>query len=223
MPNEGIWEWNLKTMEVFFSPTYYTMVGYIPYEFPQQFDEWKSRIHPDDVELVENTIVSHVRTNADSFMVEFRFRTKQDYYIWIRGKGLVIERDEKNNPYRVVGTHTDIDMEKEALFKLKESEETYRSIVEQISEWIWEIDLNGNFTYCSPQCHKLIGYQPEELMGRNLFDLCLNRKQNVAEFYKQFALKNHHFPNWSLLISIKMDFPYTLKPMVFRYWIRMGI
>lgn len=56
--------------------------------------------------------------------------------------------------------------EKEAQALLKASEEQYRNLVVNISDWVWETDPEGTFTYCSPVCHRLFGYEMDELVGR---------------------------------------------------------
>ncbi|MFA5221780.1 MAG: PAS domain S-box protein [Methanoregula sp.] len=53
---------------------------------------------------------------------------------------------------------------------LQESREKYRELVETTSDWIWEVDENGVFTYASPQVRDLIGYAPEEVLGKTPFD-----------------------------------------------------
>ena len=55
--------------------------------------------------------------------------------------------------------------------QLRISEEKFRSLVEVSSDWIWEIDPNGRFTYASPRCRELLGYEPNELLGKTPFDL----------------------------------------------------
>jgi PAS domain S-box-containing protein len=54
---------------------------------------------------------------------------------------------------------------------LQKSEELFRSLVETTSDWIWEIDKNGVYTYASPQVEQLMGYRPDEMIGRTPFDL----------------------------------------------------
>ena len=54
---------------------------------------------------------------------------------------------------------------------LADSEARYRNLVETSPDWVWEIDAQGRYTYASPQVSQLLGYQPEELIGRTPFDL----------------------------------------------------
>lgn len=65
-----------------------------------------------------------------------------------------------------------ISEERENLLRaLEESNERFRSLVETTSDWIWEIDADGVYTYCSPTVRDLLGFQPEELIGKHLVDL----------------------------------------------------
>ena len=58
----------------------------------------------------------------------------------------------------------------EANQALLESEQRFRGFVETTSDWIWEIDVNGRYTYSSPQVKDLLGYEPEEILGRTMFE-----------------------------------------------------
>jgi len=62
--------------------------------------------------------------------------------------------------------------ERESLLRaLEESNERFRSLVETTSDWIWEISAQGTYTYCSPKVLDLLGFQPEELIGKHLMDI----------------------------------------------------
>jgi PAS domain S-box-containing protein len=54
---------------------------------------------------------------------------------------------------------------------LRKSEERFRSLVETTSDWVWEVDANGRYTYASPKIRELLGYEPEEVNGQTPFDL----------------------------------------------------
>ncbi|MFW5960616.1 MAG: PAS domain-containing protein, partial [Chitinivibrionales bacterium] len=116
--NDGIWDWNLETDEVYFSPRYYEMAGYTPDEFPHRFDEFKKRVHPEDTDYVLNNAEDHLKGKTSRFIIEFRFRKKNGDWLWLMGRGKIVERDENGNPQRMTGTHTDITERKSAEYAL---------------------------------------------------------------------------------------------------------
>lgn len=65
---------------------------------------------------------------------------------------------------------TDVLVRKRAEQALRESRERYRSLVETTSDWIWEVDAEGVYTYASPKVKELLGYEPEEVVGKTPFD-----------------------------------------------------
>jgi hypothetical protein len=111
--SEGIWDWNIPTGKAFFSPHYYTMLGYEPYEFPQSYESWISLCHPEDIGQAERIIMDSV-SKGERFTVEFRLKTKHGDWLWVLGRGKIIEWDDKGQPLRLVGTHTDISDRKQA-------------------------------------------------------------------------------------------------------------
>ncbi|MFO8021591.1 MAG: PAS domain S-box protein, partial [Perlabentimonas sp.] len=106
--NDGVWDWHIPTGRVFFDARYFTISGYKPNEFTHDFSEWEKRIHPDDLAKAKEAIQSQLSTGSQGIDIEFRFKRKEGDWMWIRGRGKVVERDVKGSPIRMVGTHTDI-------------------------------------------------------------------------------------------------------------------
>lgn len=70
------------------------------------------------------------------------------------------------------------------LTALEESNERFRSLVETTSDWIWEIDAQGAYTYCSPTVRDLLGFQPEELIGKRLVDLiAISERERTSRIF----------------------------------------
>jgi diguanylate cyclase (GGDEF)-like protein/PAS domain S-box-containing protein len=110
--NDGIWDWNIDEDKVLFDRRYYLMAGYQPYEFPQAFNEWEIRVHPEDLEDAKLKLESYLESLSEKYDVEFRFRRKVGGYMWIHARGKIVEWDEEDKPRRVVGTHSDITQKK---------------------------------------------------------------------------------------------------------------
>ncbi|MBI2485738.1 MAG: PAS domain S-box protein [Deltaproteobacteria bacterium] len=72
---------------------------------------------------------------------------------------------------QIFGVRASAELErKRAEEALKESEEKFRNLVEQTNDWVWEIDRNGAFTYVNPKVYEIVGYEPEEILGKTTFD-----------------------------------------------------
>ncbi|MBN2183702.1 MAG: PAS domain-containing protein [Candidatus Krumholzibacteriota bacterium] len=142
--NDGLWDWNLLTDEVYFDPRYYTMAGYEPEEFPHKFDEFSNRVHPDDLEEVMTQAKAHLAGEIPVFDVEFRFQRKDGTWIWVRGRGKIVEKDEKGAPTRMVGTHSDIGPRKKAEKILRDSEERFKLAAKVASDIIYEWDIDSD-------------------------------------------------------------------------------
>ncbi len=106
--NIGLWEWDVRENTCFFSEHYYTMLGYEPDAFPMDYDAWESLVHPDDVAGAREDLYAYLQRQDGDFAVEFRMKSKDGAWVWIRSLGEVIDHDEEGNPLRMVGVHIDI-------------------------------------------------------------------------------------------------------------------
>ena len=102
-------------------------------------------------------------------------------------------------PPDMVMVHTeDITERKRAEEALRESEERFRSIVEATNEWIWSIDLEGRLTYSNPAIETILGYKPEELLGRIVLDY--THEEDRRKFEEAFPLYIQDLSGWTGLI-----------------------
>ena len=106
--NCGLWDWQVADELMYYDPNYYLMAGYEPDAFPATYDEWKKRVHPDDVEAVEKALHDCLSGVTTHYMAEFRFYTADGKWLWVMDKGDVIERTESGDPRRFIGLHVDI-------------------------------------------------------------------------------------------------------------------
>lgn len=79
--------------------------------------------------------------------------------------------DNEQNPIAILGISEDITEHKKAERTLQESEERFRALTESTGDWIWEVDADCEYTYISPKVKDLLGYEPEEVIGKTPFNL----------------------------------------------------
>lgn len=110
--NDGLWDWDLITNEVFFSWRWKAMLGYQEHEISNQPDEWLQRVHPGDLPHLRSSLDTHLAGASAHFEDEYRIQHKDGTYRWMLTRGLAV-RDE-NGPYRMAGSQTDITERKQA-------------------------------------------------------------------------------------------------------------
>jgi len=118
---DGVWDWNIETNHAVYSTRWKEMLGYDEDDIQPTNQEWQTRIHPEDQAMVASTMRSYLNGAASVYRVEYRLRCKDDSYIWILGRGMVVSRDPEGKPLRMIGTHTDITMIKQAELLLIET------------------------------------------------------------------------------------------------------
>jgi PAS domain S-box-containing protein len=109
----GVWDWNLKSDEIYIDPSLKALLGFEDTEVRNHFDDWVQRIHPDDVHLVVAQARAHIAGETPSFEVEHRMLHKDGSARWFLARGLIV-RGESGTPDRIIGTSTDVTARKDA-------------------------------------------------------------------------------------------------------------
>lgn len=103
----GIWDWDLNTNEVYFSPEWKRQLGYSDQELENRYEEWEDRLHPEDHDRVIKTDLAYIKKPYPNYEQEFRLRHKNGSYRWILSRSAVLA-DDKGKPTRMHGVHVDI-------------------------------------------------------------------------------------------------------------------
>lgn len=158
--NDGLWDWNLLTNELYFSPRWKSMLGYEPHELGNEFETWTSLLHPEDSELAQAKLRAFLNSQSSNFDLEFRMRTKQGEYRTIQSKGN-LSRDADGLPTRMVGTHRDLTERISAELALRRSEEFLRraQVIAHVGNWT--LNLDTQMFDCSEEAARIF-----ELEGR---------------------------------------------------------
>src|SRR5690606_36875738 len=126
---DGVWDWNTKTNEVYYSQLWKEMLGYSETEIGNSYEEWTKRVHPNDKEQAHINLNNHLEGLTPEYKNELRLLCKDGTYKWIHSRGKVIEYDENGKPLRVIGIHTDISEQKKTEAKLQESNEKLQAFL----------------------------------------------------------------------------------------------
>ncbi len=116
---DGVWDWDHASGRVFFSAAWKAMLGYREDEVGDRLEEWRERVHPDDLPACLEALRAHFDGETPFYENEHRMRCRDGSYKWILDRGRVLTRTADGLPLRVIGTHTDIDRQKQAELALE--------------------------------------------------------------------------------------------------------
>jgi len=185
------WKFSGENLRILYiSPNMTLHLGYDTDIFTLRNVSFLGLIHPDEsaafLEALDE-IGKKLNTHVE---LELRLLDREGRYRWFHAFIL-----SKNHTYTLSyhGYFTDISSKKEVQFaleasrkKIEENEERFRSLVENISDWIWEIDPDGVYTYVSPRAKEVLGYEPEEVVGKTPF--AFMPQDEAARLIKGFSV-----------------------------------
>lgn len=108
---EGVWDWDMRTDEVFFSKRWKEMLGFEEDEIQSTLLEWEKRVHKEDIEQCYADIKAHLDGETQIYENVHRMLHRNGHYLWILDRGIKI-LDTKGEVYRLIGTHKDITEER---------------------------------------------------------------------------------------------------------------
>ena len=161
--NDGIWDLNLKTNEVYYSPRWKEMLGYKDNELKNLVSTWEDLVHPDDLKMVWDGLQDHIDGKTEYYEDVHRLRHKDGHWVWIRDRAKATY-DENSVAIRMSGTHTDISKEK--YIELKYTQQL--QMIEQIHDCVISTDLKGIITSFNHGSEILLEYKSDEIIGSHI-------------------------------------------------------
>ncbi|MCM2327187.1 MAG: PAS domain S-box protein [Lysobacter sp.] len=135
-----IWDWDVASDSIWLNANWREMLGGTPEETRGPIAGVFALVHPDDVERVHGEAVAALKGEAERFDTEYRIKTLDGGWRWIRSLGKVTARDAAGHALRASGTNADITSRKLAERSLAESEARFRALTELSSDLYWEQD-----------------------------------------------------------------------------------
>ncbi|MEI8158549.1 MAG: ATP-binding protein [Burkholderiales bacterium] len=194
--NDGIWDWNPQTNEVFFSERWKSMLGYGSDEIGHHVDEWIGRVHPDDLEHTMAEVQRHLRGETAFYQCEHRMRCKNGSYIWIldRGRALI---DAQGLAVRMSGSHSDV-TERHA------AEEREREHAGQL-EAIFALSPDGFVSFDTGHCVKYVSPAFTRMTALEALDMVGLTEGDFSQRMVNLCLPDAPFPGLSTLRAMAAD------------------
>jgi PAS domain S-box-containing protein len=179
---EGVWDWNLETGAVVYSPHWRKMLGYSEEEVEPHVSAWERLLHPEDRAIVRDVVDGVLRGERD-YTVEFRLQHKDGHYVHVLSRGFPVRRDD-GVVSRIVGTHFD-------LTERKKAEEALMRAHEELEQRVRERTSELAFANASLRAEIRERERAErartELLTRLVFAQEDERKRIAREMHDQFG------------------------------------
>ena len=198
--NDGIWDWNVVTNEVFFSKRWKEMLGFQEDEIQNNLEEWSKRVHPEDIDWVMELIQDHFAQKTPFYISEHRVLCKDGNYKWILDRGQALW-DEAGNLIRMAGSHTDITDRKQAELELKQERDFTKAILDTVGALVTVLDREGRIVSFNHTCEQITGYKFVEVQGQKIWDFLIipEEKNSTRDVFRELLagqLANQYENHW---------------------------
>ncbi|MDH1264043.1 phosphodiesterase DibA [Pseudomonas sp. GD03944] len=188
---DGLWDWNLRTQEIYYSPRYAAMLGLAPDELGNSRERWLARLHPDDRNHYREVVEQHLqRATPTSYENTYRLRHADGSYRWIRSRGR-LQMAAHGEPERFIGTVTDITQKRADEDSLRQA----AAVFDATQEGVLVSDANQTIVHINPAFSRITGYSEAEIIGQH--PNLLKSGRHDATFYQAMWHALQHKGAWS--------------------------
>jgi PAS domain S-box-containing protein len=159
----GVSDWDLASKQITWLGHHEMLFGFAPGEFDGNYSSFEKRVHAEDLEKLKR-VVQQARDEQSEYVHEYRVVWPDGSIHWIAGRGRFVY-NEAGQPLRLYGAVLDITKRKKAEEALRESEELYRFLAENMSDVLTLYDLDRNRVYVSPSILRVLGWLSSETFG----------------------------------------------------------
>lgn len=190
----GLWDWNIKTGEMYTSHDRREFLDYREGGGKPGVSSMQRRIHPDDQDKVLQVLNDHLAGKTDEYRIEYRIRDEAGRWRWFLDRGRVVERDEKNMPVRMTGTHQDITRQKkqdEALAAVQQQlhdavdhERSFlQTVIDGAADPVMAIDTDYNVLLMNRVATEVLHVDPEIVRrgGKKCYQLFSGREKPCTD------------------------------------------
>ena len=168
---DGLWDWDIKTNKIYFSPRWQRMLGCAQEELGQEPEAWFNRVHPQDLANLQTAIVNHLRGDTPHLENEHRVLHNDQNYRWMLCRGQAIWNTQ-GKAYRLAGSQTDITERKALEQAIFQEKELAQVTLTSIGDAVIATDVAGRIKAFNPAAQKITGWSLQEAKGKFMREVC---------------------------------------------------
>lgn len=161
----GIWDWNVTNNDLFWTPRFKEILCATG-ELKDIYSVWEDRLHPEDKAFVLGRLQGHLKDRTP-YDVEYRLLRDDGHYVWIHARGNAVW-DSTGTALRMIGSIEDITWRKTAEQKLKDETSRLKAVMDTVIDGLITIDGMGIIRSFNPSAVRIFGYQPDEVISKNV-------------------------------------------------------
>ncbi|WP_419763753.1 MAG: PAS domain-containing protein [Arcobacter sp.] len=162
--NDGLWDWDLVTNEVYFSKRWKAMLGYEVDELENALETWEKLVNPEDLEKAQLDITNNHKGITNRYENIHRLKHKDGHWVWILDRGKTFY-DKNGNPKRMLGFHSDITEQKELEISLNNSQESLMNAEKMAHLAHWSLDIKSMELTVSDNIRRIFGLEKDAPFG----------------------------------------------------------
>lgn len=169
--NEGLWDWNFISGEMFLNDRIVKMLGYDPRTYVYHVDTWRNIMYPADKDYVWEKMKEHLQGKTACYEVEYRIITRTGDVMWVFDRGKAVERDAGGRVTRIVGMRMDITARKETEKAIIEARNQFSTLIAAIPELVVQFNLANEFVWVNDQAKEFYG---QDVLGSKICNYFVN-------------------------------------------------
>ena len=161
--NDGMWDWDLQTQKLYFSPGYAALLGIQPDALGDNPQQWLQRLHADDRASFDRNLEQRLAArNPEPYEVNYRLLHQDGSYRWIQSRGRLL-LDEHGQAERLIGTASDITQRRKDEDSLRQA----AAVFDATQEGVLVTDAQQHIVHCNPAFTRITGYSQAEILGQS--------------------------------------------------------
>ncbi len=164
---DSLWDYDVSKERIYYSPQFLELLGYQRNELSGSELDLTRIVHPNDIESLYQNLLSTLKKGEELHDKEFRLLHKTGAVLWVKVNAKP-QKDMLGKVIRIAGSNTDITLEKNYQLRIKESQNRYIELVENLRETVFQLNKKGKISFLSTAWYGLSGYTPEESLNQSL-------------------------------------------------------